>query len=988
MNDISQYRVLLIEDNEDHVILCKHVLSKKGIKTDSAMTMAEAVKLASDNVYDAITLDYNLPDASGLETLEKLSETGIEAPVIMITGAGSETIAVESMKAGAFDYLVKGPGYHELLPKIIDVNVNKYRMLRLSERMHEEIKRLAFAVENINESVVMTDASGIITYVNSTAAGKHGYLKDELVNSMVSLLLTDSTGEQLKDTIFNDGPRGWHGEIKTLTKHGEKLDTLASTAAIRNDEGAIVSFVLLLRDITELKRTQDKLKKLSRAVEQSTSSVMITDANYLIEYVNPRFTLATGYTLDEVLYKNPQFLEAEDAPDRSYEEIIKNISNGPGWKGELRTRKKNGEVFWESVSISPIFNSHGQITHYVSVREDITLRKRAEYISRQDEARLETLLTLNQMMGVEMSKILNYALIEGVKLTESRSGYIGLIGDGTGNLCIHARATQSDNEMHVINDPATVSISEVPLWAETVRSMKGAYDNGASELTSSGSFNENHLCIPMIDCGRVVGIFGVAQKEGVYDTIDMRQLTLLGIGLWRTIMRKQAEDALRLKNRELEVINSITTTINRSMDINEVADQVLKDVLDLIEYDAGALYLFEIEEGSAGGMQLISSMSKDGAGLPVKVQPYLHHFNGLETYTIHHEDKVTRSPDIFEGKNATTIVPLFYKGKVSGIMAFFSSGAVSMGDDRRLQLTGIGSQLGIAIENYRLFKKVQDTSRYMADIINESPDAMLTTDMDGVIITFNKSASRLLVYAPEEVAGKHISSLLPSGADIQLDFNKSYVREFIARDGRMITLNISTSRLYRDDIKNGYIITLKDLSEISGLKIVPLTENAIETDQIYHFKPGNIYFFDKRNGMNHMEVFADQVKHNIQGLCVTRQNPVNLRKKYGIEKTPIVWLNGSDQTPGELVIKPDNMSGLAATLNKFIAEAKDCLILLDGMEYLMTRNSYESILKFIHFLNDRVMQSQCRVLFCIDSMALDQKQFHVLISEMVSMEEY
>jgi two-component system cell cycle response regulator len=216
--------------------------------------------------------------------------------------------------------------------------------------------------------------------------------------------------------------------------------------------------------------------------------------------------------------------------------------------------------------------------------------------------------------------------------------------------------------------------------------------------------------------------------------------------------------------------------------------------------------------------------------------------------------------------------------------------------------------------------------------------------------------------------------------------SKSYVREFKCKDGSLITLNISTSRLYRDGVRSGFVITLKDLSEITGLRVAPVTENAVGTRAACHFEPGLIYLADKRKRQDYMEVFADQVKHNIQGLCITRQNPKKIRELYGLEKTPIIWLNSGD-VPGESVIKPDNISGLAATIHKFRADAKDGLILLDGMEYLMMRSSYETLLKFVHYLNDRVMQSNSRAIFCIDAQTIDERQLHILMSEMADLDK-
>jgi hypothetical protein len=124
------------------------------------------------------------------------------------------------------------------------------------------------------------------------------------------------------------------------------------------------------------------------------------------------------------------------------------------------------------------------------------------------------------------------------------------------------------------------------------------------------------------------------------------------------------------------------------------------------------------------------------------------------------------------------------------------------------------------------------------------------------------------------------------------------------------------------------------------------------------------------------------VKHNIRGLCVTRQSPKKIREQYGLEKTPIIWLTGGEGIPGEISMKPDNLTGLGATLGKFLAESKGGLVLLDGVEYLMTRNGYEAVLKLMHFLNDRVMTSDCMVLCGIDPLTMEERQYRILLTEM------
>lgn len=291
----------------------------------------------------------------------------------------------------------------------------------------------------------------------------------------------------------------------------------------------------------------------------------------------------------------------------------------------------------------------------------------------------------------------------------------------------------------------------------------------------------------------------------------------------------------------------------------------------------------------------------------------------------------------------------------------------------------------------RAEKALRAASNFMAEIINNSPDAILTSDAHGNIISANKRTAQLLKYDMDELSGMNLEQLLPvemQNDKLILTEKRSYVRDFLRKDRTTITLNISTSYFEAGEMHGGFIIMLKDLSEITGLKIIPISENASEVAQKYYFEKGLMHLFDKSKGDNYVDVFADQVKHDNQGLFITRHNPKKMREKYGLEKTPIVWLNGSDMGTGENCIKPENLTGLSTTINKFMAEADNGLVLLDGVEYLITRNGFDSVLKFIHSLNDRVMIKNCTVIVCIDSLTLDPRQYHFMLTEMTEFHDY
>jgi PAS domain S-box-containing protein len=148
------------------------------------------------------------------------------------------------------------------------------------------------------------------------------------------------------------------------------------------------------------KRVQERtaeLSKLSEAVEQSPVTVMITDKNGTIEYVNPSFSEVTGYSAKEAIGQNPRIVKSGNHPSSFYKELWDTILSGKTWRGEILNRKKSAEQFWESTSISAIKNDAGDITHFVAVKQDITDQKRAEKAIRESEERLSSILkTTNQ----------------------------------------------------------------------------------------------------------------------------------------------------------------------------------------------------------------------------------------------------------------------------------------------------------------------------------------------------------------------------------------------------------------------------------------------------------------------------------------------------------------------------------------------------------------------------------------------------------------
>jgi len=125
-------------------------------------------------------------------------------------------------------------------------------------------------------------------------------------------------------------------------------------------------------------QAEDELRKLSTAIEQSVSSIIMTDIYGVIEYVNPQFYRTTGYDVDEVIGGDSSLLESGETDKAIYSDLWATISRGLVWHGEMLNKKKNGELYWEMISISPVRNRDDEITHFISIQHDISKRKALE----------------------------------------------------------------------------------------------------------------------------------------------------------------------------------------------------------------------------------------------------------------------------------------------------------------------------------------------------------------------------------------------------------------------------------------------------------------------------------------------------------------------------------------------------------------------------------------------------------------------------------
>ena len=184
----------------------------------------------------------------------------------------------------------------------------------------------------------------------------------------------------------DDGNEVFDYEISIIGKNDEIRHIKVSRKEVLWD--GIKHFQVINLDITEQRKAEEQLRKLSRAVEQSPDAICITNPQGIIEYVNPRTIVLTGFSANELINENARIFSSGEKSKEEYTQLWQTIKSGKIWIGELHNKKKTGELYWESTTISPIFDTAGQITHFLAIKEDVTERKRLNLALSHSEEQL------------------------------------------------------------------------------------------------------------------------------------------------------------------------------------------------------------------------------------------------------------------------------------------------------------------------------------------------------------------------------------------------------------------------------------------------------------------------------------------------------------------------------------------------------------------------------------------------------------------------
>lgn len=256
-------------------------------------------------------------------------------------------------------------------------------LLDVTSRRQAEAERDLFsdALRQSAHPLLLTDPGNLITYINPAFTRLFGYRLEDVKDKHISGIVpkSDEYKSEQEEIVRQVHEFDlWSGEVERMASDGTQIPTLANIASVRSPKKEFLGFVASYLDLRPLREKESTLRKLSMAVEQSPESIIITNLEGSIEYVNESFLRNTGYSREEVIGKNPRILQSGKTPKSTYDELWKNLTAGDTWQGELYNKRKDGSEFVEHSIMSPIRQPDGRVTHYLAVKENISEKKRAE----------------------------------------------------------------------------------------------------------------------------------------------------------------------------------------------------------------------------------------------------------------------------------------------------------------------------------------------------------------------------------------------------------------------------------------------------------------------------------------------------------------------------------------------------------------------------------------------------------------------------------
>ena len=524
-----------------------------------------------------------------------------------------------------------------------------------------------------------------------------------------------------------------HTENRYRRKDGTIWDGRLTLTRTKLADGQVLleGFV---EDITEQKHAEEQLRLLSRAIEQSPVSVVITDPSGEISYVNPRFCRSTGYTMQEVIGKNSRILKSGHTKPEEYQAMWRALAAGQAWSGEFLNRKKNGESMWEATTISPVLDANGTITHYLAVKEDITERKRVAEEMRASEERFAKAFQYAPLL-------MTLSALDNGKYLDVNDEFVRVSGFSR-----EEAIGKSSIELGWLRAQDRVELVE--------RLQKQGRVTGM-ELTLYAKGNRPVTCLYQ---GELIAVNGSTQ--------------LLSIALDIT-ERKRIETMTRIQ-RDLGL------RLGAAFDVTQVQHAVLDAACQVESIDAGGVYLFDV---ASGGLILSSHRGVSAAFVsaieycPPTSPRVLQVHSGKPLYFDPQSPEILRDAAFqAEGLRSMAVIPVLHEGQAVAVLNLASHSHDEIPLHVRGFLETLAAPVGNVIAHLHAEEALRASQTKNAALLNALPDLMFRVDREGLFMDYHAGDTHELAMPPDDYMGRYVGDVMsPELAALTLSHLKQVI---------------------------------------------------------------------------------------------------------------------------------------------------------------------------------------------------------------------
>ena len=801
-------RVLMIEDSPDDALLLVRELRRGGYEpVYERVETAEDLRRALENgAWDLVLSDYTMPRFRVTEALELFKEQGLDAPFVVVSGSVGEEIAVETMRAGANDYVMK-----DKLTRLSSAVTRELREAEARQRYREAERRYRFLVEQIPavtyvQNPVESDHPKAVTYMSPQYETMFGYSPEKEILDEEHWLKTLHPED--RDRVLAEEERTdatgepFEMEYRVIASDGGVVWVRDHAVLVRDEAGRPLYWQGVQFDITDQKRTEEALReseeRFRATFEQAAVGMAHVDLDGRWLHVNEKLLEIVGYGREELLGLTFQDITHPDDLDADLDHLRRLLAGEmETYSMEKRYFRKDGSIVWIELTVSLVRNASGKPAYFISVIEDITGRKRGEgeqrLLAEAGEVLASSLdykTTLSAVARLAVPSLADWCAVDVIE-DDGSIGRLAVVHEDPKKVTL-AHQLQ---ERYPPNPDAASGVPQVlrsgrsEFYPEVTDEMieAAARDEEQRKLVRELGFT-SVIIAPLVARGRTLGAITLVSAESGWK---------YGAGDLALAEELARRAALAVDNARLyqEAIAEIAERRRAEEELRRSRDQldiILRGVADgVIAQDAYG-HIFYSNDTAAR----MSGYQSAEAFVEAPVQETMSKFEVLDPEG--HPFPLERLPGrrALRGEEATEVIR--FRILATGEERWSVVSATPVFDEE-----GRTRMVVTILRDITEQRRAEQERARLASIVESSEDAIISKTLDGTITSWNRGAQKIYGYSAQEIVGQSITTIVPPGRPDEIpkileklrrgEKIEHYDTVRVTKDGRLLNISLTVS---------------------------------------------------------------------------------------------------------------------------------------------------------------------------------------------------